>query len=168
MPKTTFWEASKSWKQTRHVQRRRFSKSFIQSEIIERNKYRQAVRFFQQHVSLVDNASFHYDIAKVIPVGTSVAAWNKTRQMISRGTVVAHNAACAIYTVDFGGRDAPNQEVPDSQVATIGGPELIRSAADNRISSPRDKCSSFSLLGKSSGKRDLQCPVISNDSETFA
>jgi hypothetical protein len=140
LPKTTYWKASKMWKQKRRAEARRFSRRFIHEEIIERNKYRQAVRFFQQYSELLDNVPFPYDVAKPIPNGTSIAAWNKVRQIICRGKVVGHNVERSTYSVDFG-EDDVSQEVPDSQVATIGGPEQSRSAA-------LYKNSSLSLLGK--------------------
>lgn len=91
--------------------------------MVERNRYRQAVRFFQQHDKLLDRFSFPYDVAKPIALGTSVAAWNKTTNIICRGTVIGHNVAHGTYTVDFGENGEERQEVPDSHVATIGGPE---------------------------------------------
>ncbi len=140
LPKTTYWEASKMWKQKRRGKGRRFSRHFIHGEIIERNKYRQAVRFFQQHGELLDSVPFPYVVAKPIPIGTSIAAWNNVRQIICRGKVVNHNVERSTYSVDFGEDDA-HQEVPDSHIATLGGPEQSRSAA-------LYKNSSLSLLGK--------------------
>lgn len=153
LPVTTYWGASKTRKGKRRVQSRRFSKRFIQGEIIERNKHRQAVRFYQQHASLFDSVSFPYDVAKPIPIGTSIAAWNKTRQTVSRGTVVGHNVACSTYSVDFDEKGDGSQEVPDSHVATIGGPELFRSTAIHKKILLRGEGSSLSLLGKSASKQ---------------
>ncbi|GAX24427.1 hypothetical protein FisN_4Lh562 [Fistulifera solaris] len=147
LPKTTYWEASKMWKQKRRGKGRRFSPRFIHGEIIERNKYRQAVRFFQQHGELLDSVPFPYDVAKRIPIGTAIAAWNNARQIICRGMVVNHNTEHSTYSVDFGEDDA-NQEVPDSHVATLGGPEQSRSAA-------LSKDSSLSLLDDTKTKAQL-------------
>lgn len=66
---------------------------------------------------------------------------------------MGHNAACATYSVDFGEKDVTSQEVPDSQIATIGGPELLRSAAENKNCLVQGGCSTFSLLGKSVGNQ---------------
>lgn len=151
MPKSTYWEASKTWKHTRHVQRRRFSKPFIRGEIIQRNEYRQAVRFFQQHASLFHDSSFPYDIPEAIPVGTAVAALN-TQQIISRGTVRSHNSVRATYLIDFGEAEGAAQEISDIHVATIGGPELLISAIEK---SSWGECNCLLLLGKSAGYQQV-------------
>lgn len=103
---------------------RRFSKQFIASELMERNKYRTIVRSIQSN-PLMCPSEFQYNVYKPILAGTVVKAYCKIHQTIQSGIVASYDPIHAIYLIEFQDELYGYEYCPDSDVASSGTPSFL-------------------------------------------
>jgi len=133
---------------------RRFSKSFIASQLSERNKYRASVRTFQRNPDLTTQLDFEYDVPVPIQVGTTVTAYSRTYRILQRGTVLSYDERNARYLIQFEVRQFGHEFCPDSEVASHGPPQLLIAARERTLDGgtylnmPRPRGTSFDVAGK--------------------
>lgn len=108
---------------------RRFSKSFIFSQLNERNEYRSNVRKLQNNPHLAESERFPYNVYAPIRVGALVTAYSKRFRIIQRGKVLSYDRSSALYLVEFESKQFGYELCPDSEVATCGIPKILIPAA---------------------------------------
>ena len=105
---------------------RRFSKRFIASQLSERNAYRCRVRMLQHVPALASTASFPYNVPAPIRVGTTVTAFSRKFRLIQRGVVLSRDDLNARYLILFESEEFGCEYCPDSEVASHGGPVMLK------------------------------------------
>jgi len=134
---------------------RRFSRRFIASQMNERNAYRCRVRMLQHVPALASVADFPYNVPKPIRVGTVVTAYNRKFRMIHRGVVLSHDEVNARYLILFESKEFGCEYCPDSEIASHGGPELVKVMGAGRyISSLYDQSDDGVSQSLTFGSRD--------------
>lgn len=108
---------------------RRFSKSFISSQLGERNHYRSTVRKLQNNPHLSESECFPFNVNAPICVGTLVTAYSKRFRIVQRGRVLTYDRGSALYLVEFESKQFGYELCPDSEVATCGIPRILIPAA---------------------------------------
>ena len=103
---------------------RRFSKKFVASELVERNKYRKIVRSVQSSPHVCPS-TFRYNVYKPVLPGTAVKAYCKIHQTVQPGFVVSYDPTNAIYLIEFEDEVHGYEFCPDSDVATSGIPNIL-------------------------------------------
>lgn len=126
--------------------RRRFSKSFIASELAKLHNYRNLARDAQRGKNVIPS-EFMYEISPLISVGSTVSAYHKKSRIIQRGVVLLQDKVKHGYVVMFDRKEFGWEFCPDTDVARHGPPNLIVNPAN------------FSTDGSSI--RDLNNPHLS-------
>ena len=136
---------------------RRFSASFIRSQLAERNKYRNTLRMLQRNVQLSHTTSFPYDVPAPIEVGTMVNAHCKKYSIVQRGEVMSFDYDTACYVIQFENQGYGCEICPDSEVASLGQPNLIlRGTQDLRSNCDElDLSNSCSSISPTQGKEEM-------------
>lgn len=112
---------------------RRFSPSFINSQMNERNSYRNKVRLLQRNPNLASTSDFPYDVPSPIRVGSVVTALSKRYRIIQRGVVLSFDEENARYLVLFENREYGSEYCPDTEIASHGGFEALIPMARSNI-----------------------------------
>jgi hypothetical protein len=103
---------------------RRFSQSFIASEIKRLNLYRDLVREVQLGKSNILHGGI-YEIPAAISVGSTVSAYNKRARMVQRGVVLLQDKVKHGYIVMFDRKGLGCEFCPDTDVTRHGPPNLL-------------------------------------------
>ena len=107
---------------------RRFSKSFIQAQLEELEKYRDSVRKIQTG----DHAEpdFPYEVPAPIKIGAPVTAYNKKLRVLHRGIVLTHDPEGKRYMIQFERSELGCEFCPDTEVTSHGVPDMIRFSSE--------------------------------------
>lgn len=108
---------------------RRFSKSFIRSQMLQLNKYRHLVRRIQHDPDDL-KCKIGYDVPSYIKVGASVTAFHSRFRVLHRGIVVAHDSLRHGYLIQFERQELGYQFCADVCVASHGVPAILVRASD--------------------------------------
>lgn len=122
---------------------RRFSKTFISSQLKERDAYRDAVRMIQRRSLDVAASVFPYDVPAPIRVGTVVSAYNRRYRMVQRGVALTYHENTSEYLVVFDDNRAGSLFCPDTDVATHGGATLLVSSQVNVVTNSEGSTAGF-------------------------
>ena len=140
------------WKAVRRFRNphpRRFSKSFIESELKERNEYRRAVRLLQQKPELMDQLDFPFDVPAPIQANRKVSAidWRKNHPKVREGTVLSCDPDRGTCFIQFDGQALSEIVLcPDSEVRAHSKPEV--SMEENSSEHDLDEENLFEPRGK--------------------
>lgn len=132
---------------------RLFSKSFIASQIHDRNLYRCQVRRLQDDPSRRPPNGFDYNVIARIPVGATVTAFSSKHHILQRAVVMSYSKAERKYLVKFECSDFGFEEVPDTEVCCHGVLPLVFKRSSSMLSTDPSQEKAFSYILRHEGTR---------------
>ncbi len=109
-----------TWRQWKMIRRqfnrpRRFSQTFITSQLSKRNRFRRMIRKLQRHS---DSGKTHnFPVPPILQPGTTVKAYIRRSRIVSKGNVLFYSPGDHGYMVQFDAEELGCEFCPDTDVA---------------------------------------------------